>query len=89
MIVITGGAGFIGSAIIQELNGRGRTDLILVDDINHPEKEKNLASKKYKKIIRKKAFLENVLNLDLQSIEAIIHMGACSSMLFIQRMKPL
>ena len=44
MIVIAGGAGFIGSAIIQELNGRGRTDLILVDDINPPEKEKNLRS---------------------------------------------
>ena len=63
MIVITGGAGFIGSAIIQELNGRGRTDLIVVDDVDHPEKEKNLASIKYKKIIQKEAFLENILNL--------------------------
>ena len=79
MIVITGGAGFIGSAIIQELNGRGRADLIVVDDIDHPEKEKNLASIKYKKIIGKKDFLGNVISLDLQSIEAIIHMGACSS----------
>ncbi len=79
MIVITGGAGFIGSAIIQELNRRGRTDLIVVDDINHPEKEKNLTSIKYKKKISKAAFLKNVLNRDLQSSEAIIHMGACSS----------
>ena len=79
MIVITGGAGFIGSAIIQELNGRGITDLIVVDDVDHPEKEKNLASIKYKKIIRKEAFLRNILNLELKSIEAIIHMGACSS----------
>jgi len=79
MIVITGGAGFIGSAIIQELNRRGRTDLIVVDDINHLEKEKNLTSIKYKKKISKAAFLKNVLNRDLQSSEAIIHMGACSS----------
>ena len=79
MIVITGGAGFIGSAIIQELNRRGRTDLIVVDDAGHPEKEKNLASIKYKKIIHKEAFLESVLNLGLQPIETIIHMGACSS----------
>jgi len=79
LIVITGGAGFIGSAIIQELNGRGRTDLIVVDDVDHPEKEKNLASIKYQKLISKETFLENIINLNLKSIEAVIHMGACSS----------
>ena len=40
MIVITGGAGFLGSAFIQELNERGRTDLMVVDDVDHPEKRK-------------------------------------------------
>ena len=44
MIVVTGGAGFIGSAIAQELNMRGRMDLLIVDDIDHPEKEKNITS---------------------------------------------
>ena len=43
MIVVTGGAGFIGSALIQELNARGHKDLLVVDDIDHEEKEKNLA----------------------------------------------
>ena len=79
MIVVTGGAGFIGSAIAQAINERGRTDLIIVDDIDHPEKEKNIALIKYHELRRKDAFLENILNLDLKSIEAIIHMGACSS----------
>ena len=79
MIVVTGGAGFIGSALVQELNRRGRTDLIVVDDVDHPEKEKNMASIKYQELRRKDVFLENVLNLDLKSVEAIIHMGACSS----------
>ena len=37
MIVLTGGAGFIGSAIAQELNKRGRIDLIIVDDIDHSD----------------------------------------------------
>ena len=79
MIVVTGGAGFIGSAIVQALNDRGRTDLIVVDEVDHPEKEKNLISIKYHELRGKDVFLENVLNLDLPSIEAIIHMGACSS----------
>ncbi len=40
MVVVTGGAGFIGSAIIQALNERGATDLIVVDETDHPEKKK-------------------------------------------------
>ena len=48
MIVVTGGAGFIGSAIAQELNVRGRKDIIIVDDVDHLEKAKNIASIKYK-----------------------------------------
>ena len=42
MIVVTGGAGCIGSAIVCALNKRGITDIILVDRIDHPEKEKIL-----------------------------------------------
>ena len=79
MIVVTGGAGFLGSGIVQELNERGRTDLIVVDDVDHLEKEKNIASIKCHELIGKGTFLENVLNSNLESIEAIIHMGACSS----------
>ena len=56
MIVVTGGAGFLGSAILQELNERGRTDLIVVDDIDHLEKEKNLASIKYNALIGKSSW---------------------------------
>ena len=53
MLVITGGAGFIGSAIAQELNSRGRADFIIVDDIDHPEKDKNIVSIKYQKLFGK------------------------------------
>jgi ADP-L-glycero-D-manno-heptose 6-epimerase len=79
MIIVTGAAGFIGSAIAQELNARGRIDLILVDDIDHPEKEKNIESIKYYEFRQKDIFLKNIQNQDLEPIEAIIHMGACSS----------
>jgi ADP-L-glycero-D-manno-heptose 6-epimerase len=79
MIVVTGGAGFIGSAIAQELNTRGRADLIIVDDIDHPEKEKNIISIKYQSLLDKKSFLGKIIDRDVKSIDTIIHMGACSS----------
>ena len=79
MLVITGGAGFIGSAIAQELNSRGRADFIIVDDIDHPEKDKNIASIKYQKLFGKNYFLKKILDRDIESIDVIIHMGACSS----------
>ncbi|SVD55303.1 uncharacterized protein METZ01_LOCUS408157, partial [marine metagenome] len=79
MIVVTGGAGFIGSAIAQELNTRGRTDLIIVDDIDHPEKEKNIASIKFQELRSKNSFLKEIINKKIASVDVILHMGACSS----------
>ncbi|MBT6295141.1 MAG: ADP-glyceromanno-heptose 6-epimerase [Nitrospina sp.] len=79
MIVVTGGAGFIGSAIAQELNVRGRKDIIIVDDVDHLEKAKNIASIKYKELRGKDFFLKKILSREIDSIEMIIHMGACSS----------
>ena len=79
MIVVTGGAGFIGSAIAQELNTRGRTDLIIIDDIDHPEKEKNIASIKFQELRSKNSFLKEIINKKIASVDVILHMGACSS----------
>ena len=41
MIIVTGGAGFIGSNIVRELNERGRTDIFIVDDLKSGDKFKN------------------------------------------------
>ena len=79
MVVVTGGVGFIGSAIIQALNARGATDFIVVDETDHPEKKKNITSLKYSELKQKDAFLNSVLNRSVPKVEAIIHMGACSS----------
>lgn len=80
MIVVTGGAGFIGSAIVQELNHRGVFDILVVDDLDHEEKENNLSAIKYAGLQGKTAFLKAVQSRSLDSpITAIIHMGACSS----------
>ena len=79
MIVITGGAGFIGSAIAAELNRRGNADLIIVDVLDHPEKQKNLDTLRYRQYFDRDDFLEKALSRDLDGVEAIFHMGACSS----------
>lgn len=87
MIIVTGGAGFIGSAIIWKLNQLGRDDILVVDHLGTEEKWKNLIPLKFIDYIEKDDFLNLVVNDKLSSvfgfgqsrIEAIIHMGACSS----------
>jgi len=80
MIIVTGGAGCIGSAIIWALNKRGIANIILVDQVDHPEKAKNINSLDYFKIESKDFFLSRIINSDIPwSINAIIHMGGCSS----------
>ena len=80
MIVVTGGAGCIGSAIVWALNKRGITDIILVDGIDHPEKEKNIASLDYFALEHKDVFLRYTTSLNMPwPVDAIIHMGGCSS----------
>lgn len=80
MIVVTGGAGFIGSAIVHELNVRGIVNILVVDDVDHDEKAKNLAAVKYADLQGKVDFLKAIQSRSLTSpITAIIHMGACSS----------
>lgn len=76
-IIVTGGAGFIGSCIVRMLNDRGIEDIIVVDDIELTDKWKHLVNKKYTEYIHKDHFFEELPKLD--GITHIIHMGACSS----------
>ena len=77
-VIVTGGAGFIGSCIIRELNDHGITDIIVVDDIASTEKWKNLSNKVYMEYIHKDLFLTQ-LSRFTNGVTHIIHMGACSS----------
>ncbi len=79
MIVVTGGAGLIGSAIVHALNQRGITDILIVDVKDHPEKEKNLIYLRYGFFMDREDFLRKVQTRQLKGVETIFHMGACSS----------
>ena len=79
MIVVTGGAGFIGSALIHGLNIKGVKKIWVVDQVDHPEKQKNLNPLIFDKLVDKDVFLNNVLEKKLPNCDAIFHMGACSS----------
>lgn len=76
-IVVTGGAGFIGSCIVRTLNDAGIEDIIVVDNIASTDKWLNLRNKKYREYVHKREFLARLPQYE--GITAIIHMGAQSA----------
>jgi len=78
-IIVTGGAGFIGSCIVRLLNEMGHTDIVVVDNINTTEKWKNISNKEYTEYIHKNKFLDILRQDKIKNISHIIHMGACSA----------
>jgi ADP-L-glycero-D-manno-heptose 6-epimerase len=75
MFIVTGGAGFIGSALIWGLNLRGEDRIIVVDSLNNL-KFKNLLGLKFLDIIDKESFLKDLTLF--KNTKAVFHMGACS-----------
>ena len=84
MIVVTGGAGFIGANILKALNVRGRHDVMVVDDLRDGTKFVNLADCTLADYLDKNDFLTRIKAalrgeiVDLPTIDAIFHEGACS-----------
>jgi len=79
MIIVTGGAGFIGSAIIAGLNARGISDILVVDQLGSDERWRNLRNLTFADYVEKDDFLQMVLANKLPPAETVLHMGACSS----------
>jgi len=79
VFIVTGGAGFIGSHVVQQLNRRGHTDILVVDNLERPEKFLNLSDLVIQDYLDKREFRAR---LDAGSfdpkVEAIFHNGACS-----------
>jgi ADP-L-glycero-D-manno-heptose 6-epimerase len=80
MYVVTGGAGFIGSAFVSKLNSEGINDILIVDNLGKSPKWLNLLGKKYIDYIHRDHLFELLASKKYHgTISAIIHMGACSS----------
>jgi ADP-L-glycero-D-manno-heptose 6-epimerase len=74
MLVVTGGTGFIGSALVWALNERGRDDILIVDDLGSDGKWKNLRGRKFLDIITPESLS---VTLDMGApVDGILHMGA-------------
>lgn len=79
MIIITGANGFIGSAMVWELNQRGIHEIICVDSVGLPDRSQPLSKRNYLEFILKDQLWRFLQSAEGKKTKWIIHMGACSS----------
>ncbi|MFM9904659.1 MAG: ADP-glyceromanno-heptose 6-epimerase [Pyrinomonadaceae bacterium] len=76
-IIVTGGAGFIGSAVVWRLNKLGHEDILIVDRMDETDKWKNLAPLRFADYIDADDFIDEIGSF--KNVKTIFHLGACSS----------
>lgn len=80
MIIVTGGAGFIGSNVLLELNRQNQHDIVVVDDLSDGRKFSNLVDATFTDYQDKDEFRRalNSKTSDFANVDCVIHLGACS-----------
>jgi len=78
MIVITGGAGFIGSNLVAALEDRGEHELVVCDRLGHGDKWRNLGKRELAALLPPEALFE-FLARHAREIDTVFHLGAVSS----------
>jgi len=76
MIIVTGGAGFIGSNLIRALNARGERNVVAVDDLTTPQRYRNLVDLQIADYFDKDEFFARLPSLP--AVRLVFHQGACS-----------
>ncbi|MCK5727202.1 MAG: ADP-glyceromanno-heptose 6-epimerase [Thiotrichaceae bacterium] len=80
MIIVTGGAGFIGSNIVKQLNERGETDILIVDNLENGKKMLNINDLDIADYMSREEFIQRIkANEKFGSVDAVFHEGACSA----------
>ncbi len=78
-VLVTGGAGFIGSNLVSELNNRGVNNIVIADFLGADEKWRNLVPLRFADYVEADDLLRRVESGPLEKFDLVLHMGACSS----------